>query len=72
MMRTNIDPGNTLTGVSAPHRILQSVMVALSEGEISEIVDRLDKDFKFTDHPLGLEFTDKRHLIEFLQKSREL
>ena len=72
MMRTNIDPGNTLTGVGAPHRILQSLMVALSEGESSEIVDRLDDDFKFTDHALGLEFTDKRHLIEFLQKSREL
>jgi SnoaL-like domain len=72
MTRTNIDPGNALTGISAPDRILQSAMAALSEGQISEVVDRFDDSFKFTDHALGLEFTDKRRLIEFLQKSREL
>jgi hypothetical protein len=71
MMRTKIDPGNTLTGISAP-QILRSLMVALNEGEISEIVDRLDDEVKFTDYAFGLEFTNKSRLIEFLQKSREL
>jgi hypothetical protein len=72
MMRTNIDPGNSLSAISAPDRILQSVMVALNEGKISDIIDRFDDDFKFIDHALGLEFMDKRRLIEFLQKSRDL
>jgi ketosteroid isomerase-like protein len=52
--------------------ILQSVLVALNEGKISEAVDQFDERFTFTDHALDLEFTDKSRLIEFFQKSREL
>src|SRR5262245_1514300 len=52
--------------------ILDSMLIALSEGKITEFVERFSDDFKFTDHALSLEFTDKGCLTEFLKKSREL
>src|SRR5262249_31394498 len=59
-------------GGSAPTRILQSVLAALNEGEISKAVDQFDERFRFTDHALDLEFTDRDRLIEFFQKTRQL
>jgi hypothetical protein len=58
--------------VDAPRSILQSALAALSDGRISEVVAHFDKQFKFNDHGLGLEFTEKARLIAFLEKSREL
>jgi ketosteroid isomerase-like protein len=60
------------TPVNAPQWILRSVLAALSEGRISEAVAQFDERFKFNDHALALEFTDKTRLKEFLEKSREL
>ena len=71
-MNTSIKPDTTVTAVSNPKYILQSVFTALSHGKISEAVDQFDDDFTFNDQALGLEFTDKRRLSEFFQKSREL
>ena len=71
-MNTSIKPDTTVTAVSNPKYILQSVLTALSHGKISEAVDQFDDDFTFNDQALGLEFTDKRRLSEFFQKSREL
>jgi len=68
----NVNPTTALIRLSAPTRILQSVLVALNAGNISEAVDQFDDDFTFTDHALDLEFTTKERLIEFFQKSREL
>jgi hypothetical protein len=52
--------------------ILQSVLAALNEGKISQAVDQFDDRFTFSDHALDLQFTDKRRLSGFFQKSREL
>jgi len=72
-MRTNgMNLDTASIGVSAPKRILQSVLTALNEGRIAEAVDQFDDRFTFSDHALDLEFTDKGHLTEFFQKSREL
>jgi ketosteroid isomerase-like protein len=60
------------TTVTAPRRILKSVLTALSQGNISEVVEQFDDHFTFTDHALALEFVDKQRLAEFLHKSREL
>src|SRR5215467_5936750 len=68
----NVNPTTALIRLSAPTRILQSVLGALNAGNISEAVDQFDDDFTFTDHALDLEFTTKERLIEFFQKSREL
>ena len=72
MSTTIMNSDKALIGVSAPKRILQSVLVALNEGKISEAVNQFDDHFTFIDHALDLEFTDKESLIEFFQKSREL
>jgi ketosteroid isomerase-like protein len=56
----------------APRIILQSALAALSDGRISETVEHFDEQFKFTDHALTLEFTEKTRLTEYFQKSREL
>src|SRR5215831_6792415 len=72
MHTTDMNPDTASIGVSAPKRILQSVLAALNEGKISKAVDQFDDHFTFTDHALDLEFTDKGRLIEFFQKSQEL
>jgi len=61
----------SLTRAKGLGDILESMLAALSEGKITEFVERFDDGFKFTDHALNLEFTDKGRLIEFLKKSRE-
>lgn len=71
-MNTAIKTNIALTEVRAPQYILQSVLTALNNGKIPEAVDQFDDHFAFNDHALGLEFTDKRRLTEFLQKSRKL
>jgi hypothetical protein len=67
-----IKAGNSSIGVRDPRRILESILVSLSEGKIEEVVGAFDEDFTYTDHPLGLEFKDKGQLMTFLQKSREV
>jgi hypothetical protein len=72
-MSTNINHSNTTPSeVGANGRILLSVLAALSEGRTGEATDRFDEQFSFSDHALGLEFSDKGRLSEFFQKSREL
>ena len=71
-MNTSIKSGTLVTAVSTPQYILQSVLEALNNGEISEAVDQFNDHFTFNDQALGLEFTDKERLREFFQKSREL
>lgn len=60
------------TSVNTPRSILQSALLALGEGRISDAVAQFDDCFKFNDHALALEFTDKPRLTEFFQKAREL
>jgi len=67
-----MNPDTASIGVSAPKRILQSVLAALNEGKISKAVDQFDDHFTFTDYALDLEFTDKGRLVEFFQKTRVL
>ena len=57
---------------NTPRAILRSTLTALSEGRISDAVAQFDDCFKFNDHALALEFTDKSHLTEFFQKAPEL
>ena len=52
--------------------ILKSALTFLNEGSIADLVDEFDAGFTFTDHALGLQFSEKDRLTEFLQKSREL
>src|SRR5215510_4282281 len=72
MTTTDMLPDIASIGVSVPNRILQSVLDALNAGKISQAVDHFDNHFTYTDHALALEFTDKKRLIEFFQKTQEL
>ena len=69
MHTTDMNPDNASIGVSAPKRILQSVLAALNEGKISQAVDQFDDHFTFTDHALDLEFTDNGPLGRILSKN---
>src|SRR5215469_10448355 len=63
---------NESTIVNTQQRILKSALVALGEGNISEVLDRFGDHFTFTDCALTLEFTSKLRLAEFFEKSRDL
>jgi hypothetical protein len=58
--------------VKAPRLILQTALAALKDGRTSEAVEHFDKRFKFNDHALSLEVTDKLRLAEFFEKAHEL
>ena len=56
MHTTDMNPDTASIGVSAPKRILQSVLAALNDGKILKAVDQFDDHFTFTDDALDLEF----------------
>ena len=58
--------------VTTPRQILQSALVALRDGNISEVLEQFADHFTFNDHTLTLEFTDKPRLREFFERSRQL
>jgi SnoaL-like protein len=67
---TTID--RSVSRAVTPVDVLQSVMTALNQRNLSRAVDQFAHDFAFNDHALKLEFTDKRRLTEFFQKACEL
>lgn len=70
MISTGTERDNGLSTVGGPQRILQSVLEALNQDRISQAVDQFDDDLAFNDHALGLDFTDKGRLTEFVEKCR--
>ena len=66
------DSNNRSSRRKTPERVLQSMLLALNEGRISDAVADFDDQFIFADHALDLEFTDRANLADFFQKSREL
>jgi steroid delta-isomerase-like uncharacterized protein len=48
------------------------VLALLRDGKINEATTHFAKTFQFNDRGLGLEFTDRKRLAEFFQKTREL
>jgi len=69
---TASDSNNRSSRRKTPERVLQSMLLALNEGRISDAVADFDDQFIFADHALDLEFTDRANLADFFQKSREL
>jgi hypothetical protein len=57
-----------LTDVKSPQGILLSIVTALNGGKIPKAVDAFNDEFTFNDHALGLAFTDKSRLTEFLSE----
>jgi steroid delta-isomerase-like uncharacterized protein len=63
---------DTSSNGKTPQQTLQSALDALSRGRFAEVLSCFDDRFRYNDHALDLEFTDKPRLTEFFQKAREL
>ena len=57
---------------STPEKVVPAVIMQLNEGQIEDAIASFADEFRFNDHGIGLEFTDKGRLTEFFQKAREL
>jgi len=55
-----------------PDKIVSEVLRQLNLGQIEDAIDSFAVGFRFKDHGIGLEFTDKVRLSEFFRKTREL
>src|SRR5215471_10584837 len=69
---TCIKMDRSLSRAVTPVDILQTVLAALNQRNISRAVDQFADDFAFNDYALDLKFTDKGRLTEFFQKASEL
>ena len=65
-----------MSGVSiqtlSPHEVLSEVLRQLNQEQIEDAVACFSTDFRYKDHGIGLEFTDRERLTEFFRKTREL
>jgi hypothetical protein len=52
--------------------VVLTVLTHLKKGKINDAIAGFSEEFRFEDHGIGLEFTDKVRLAEFFQKTREL
>src|SRR5258705_1690122 len=66
----NVLPNSPLQ-VMTPDRVLHAFLAAWRRGNVVEAADVFDDRFVFIDHALGLEFSDKQRLVEFLTKTSE-
>ena len=55
----------------SPQRVVSAVLRQLNREQIEDAVACFTTDCRYKDHGIGLEFTDKERLTEFLRKTRE-
>ena len=56
---------------AASEGVVLTVLSQLKNGKVEEALADFAEEFRFKDHGLGLEFTDKKRLAEFFEKTRE-
>ena len=56
----------------ASEGLVLTVLSYLKNGDIEKALASFAEEFRFKDHGIGLEFTDKKRLAEFFEKTREL
>lgn len=56
----------------SPETVVSAVLTQLNHGQIEDAIASFAVGFRFKDHGIGLEFTDKVRLSEFFRKTREL
>jgi hypothetical protein len=61
-----------LSGVLAGEESILSAIADLNDGTIDDAVAHFAEEFRFSDRGLGLEFTDRERLGQFIEKKREL
>ena len=69
-MKTEMN--EALIGMANWESLVRTVLAALREGQIDNVVNHFGEQFAFNDYGIGLEFRDKGRLTEFFQKRREL
>ena len=57
---------------AASEGVVLTVLSYLKNGKIEKALASFAEEFRFKDHGIGLEFTDKKKLAEFFEKVREL
>jgi steroid delta-isomerase-like uncharacterized protein len=63
---------NSIAIERAMDDVVLTVVSHLHNGDVNEAIDLFAEEFTYKDRGIGLEFTDKRRLAEFFQKTREL
>jgi len=58
--------------MATSEEVVLTVLTHLNNGKIDDAIAGLSEKFRFEDHGIGVEFTDKERLAEFFQKTREL
>jgi len=58
--------------MATSEEVVLTVLTHLKNGKIDDAIADFSEEFRFEDHGIGLEFTDKERLAEFFQKTREL
>ena len=61
-----------LIGKAASEGVVLTALTDLKNGKIDDAIAGFAEEFRFKDHGIGLEFTDKERLAEFFHKTREL
>jgi steroid delta-isomerase-like uncharacterized protein len=56
----------------SPQRVVSAVLRQLNQEQIEDAVACFTTDFRYKDHGIGLELSDKERLTEFFRKTREL
>lgn len=56
----------------ACEEVVHSVLADVRNGRIDDAVAHFAEDFNFNDYGIGLQFTSKERLAEFLKKTREV
>jgi steroid delta-isomerase-like uncharacterized protein len=56
----------------SPQGVVSAVLRQLNKEQIEDAVACFTTDFRYKDHGIGLEFTDKERLTDFFRKTREL
>ena len=58
--------------MATSEEVVLTVLTHLNDGKIEDAIAGFSEQFRFEDHGIGVEFTDKERLAEFFQKTREL
>jgi|SRR6266478_2702074 len=61
-----------LNQIATPEAVISGVLTNLRNGRFVDASAHFAEEFRFPDHGIGLEFTDKARLAEFFAKAREL
>lgn len=63
---------NAQLETAVQREVVMTVLTHLKKGEIQEATACFAESFQFNDWGIGLEFSNRRRLAEFFQKTREL